>query len=166
MAESDLTAQQLREVLRYDPDTGEFTWLSKRSWKALAGARAGCVDREGYRKIFFYRFGLLCEHRLAWLYMRGHWPSGVIDHIDGDKGNNRFDNLRDVVHTENLWNTKRARLRNKSGLLGVTTCKRGGFVATIQTHGQRRYIGWFKTAEAAHQAYLEEKRRLHSTCTI
>jgi hypothetical protein len=166
MAKADLTVQTLRERLHYDPETGVFTWLVNRGGAAKKGSRAGHLDRSGYRVIFTSAYGSLAEGRLAWLYTYGVWPSGQIDHIDGQPSNNRISNLRDVSIAGNLQNITRARKQNKSGFLGVTTCKTGGYVASIEHNRNKTYLGWFKTPEAAHAAYLDAKRKLHSTCTI
>jgi hypothetical protein len=168
MAKADLTAQRLRELLDYDPATGIFTWRVYRGWNAQQGDVAGSVDRSGYRVFFFAKHGRQAGGRLAWLHVHGRWPNGVIDHINGMVDDNRIANLRDVTHAQNLQNIKRHRPCNESGFLGVTTSKNpnGGFAATIECNKQRHYLGFFKTPEEAHAAYLKAKRELHSTCTI
>ena len=106
-------------------------------------------------------------HRLAWLYVAGKWPDGVIDHIDGDKGNNRFANLRDVTVSVNGQNQKRAMPHNGCGFLGVTFAKKvQRYRANINIDGRGRSLGYFDTPEEAHAVYLQEKRRHHAGCTI
>ena len=165
MARNDLTAQRLRELLHYDPETGVFTRLiSRQGLRAQVGDVAGSKNSHGYIGISvdgrLYR-----AHRLAWLFMRGGWPTGDIDHIDGDRANNRFDNLRDVSTSVNMQNQRRAQPRNASGYLGVT--RHGNrFEASIKLDGVNRYIGSYATPEEAHASYMAEKRRLHPGCTI
>jgi hypothetical protein len=167
MARSDLTAQILRTMLDYEPDTGRLVWRADYAPSNRAGKEAGCIEKkDGYRVIFFGHYGLCAAGRLAWLHFYGEWPKNFVDHIDGDVLNNRIANLRDVSHTHNLQNQRRAKKQNKSGLLGVVTCKTGGFVGQIQVNKKRNYLGWFKTAEEAHEAYKQAKRRLHAACTI
>jgi hypothetical protein len=166
MASADLTAQRLRELLDYDPATGVFTWRVYRSGNAKQGAVAGSIDRNGYRVFCFAKHGMQAGGRLAWFYVHGRWPNGVIDHINGVVDDNRIANLRDVNTAQNLQNIKRHRKQNKSGFLGVTSCKDGRFSASIECDTVRHYLGNFKTPEEAHACYLKAKRELHSTCTI
>lgn len=159
-----LTADRLREVLRYDPETGVFTWLVCMS-NARSGAVAGGVRADGYWRIGVDKIVYLA-HRLAWLYVNGEWPSNQIDHIDGSRSNNRINNLRDVSNDVNQQNRRWARSDNiSSGLIGVGM-KRGKWRARIQVGGVLRQIGTFDTPEEAHAAYLDAKRRLHVGCTI
>ena len=88
MRSSTLSAERLKELLHYDPDTGVFTRRVSRG-PARAGSVAGADTRDGYRKIHLdYKFYLM--HRLAWLYTHGEFPTEFIDHIDGDRANNRI----------------------------------------------------------------------------
>lgn len=173
MAKADLTAQRLREVLHYDPHTGSFSWsqtrMSGRTRSmvcATAGETAGWIGKQGYLLIsiacVMYR-----AHRLAWLYMTGEWPTGLIDHHNGERTDNRFHNLRDATDGINAQNIRRATARSKSGFLGVS--KVGNrFTARIGIPGAERVknIGTFASAEEAHSAYVKAKRKLHPGCMI
>ncbi len=89
----------------------------------------------------------------------------TIDHINGDKVDNRLENLRLVSHGENLQNIRKPMRNNTSGFLGV--CRSGGkFMATISVNGKSLNLGSFDKPEAAHAAYVAAKRRLHACCTI
>lgn len=166
MTTTTLTAQALRELLHYDAETGVMTWRQRLGRRfQFAGKQAGSVDRRGYRVIFFADYGQQQVGRLAWLYMTGALPIGLIDHINGVVDDNRFANLRDVSHTENLQNQRRAQKSNKSGVLGVTRQK-NGYSAEISVAKKRVYLGTFKTPEEAHAAYVDAKRKLHKTCEI
>jgi hypothetical protein len=105
------------------------------------------------------------EGRLAWFYTTGAWPKDQIDHIDGNKSNNRFANLREATPSQNTQNQRRAMRTNKLGILGVILA-RGKFRAQIWFDGKNKFLGYFATAEAAHAAYLAAKRKFHPTCTI
>lgn len=163
-----ITAERLRYLLSYDPETGEFTWRHS-SPRAAAGSVAGAkrLSRTAYYmdvKLDGRHYGM---HRLAWLYVHGDWPKGEIDHIDGDGCNNRLVNLRDVSRHVNMQNQRRAKGSTKSGLLGVTRDAGGyGWSATIGVDGKKRHLGFFKCKQEAHAAYVEAKRRLHEGCTI
>ena len=88
-------------LLKYDPETGVFTWLADRAHNALAGCIAGSRLSSGYCQI---KVGgpLFYTHRLAFLYMTGRWPSAEIDHIDHNRGNNAWGNLREATRSQNL----------------------------------------------------------------
>jgi len=160
-----LTQDQLKEVLDYDPETGLFT--RKTTWhRYLAGTVAGCLSPNGY--IYMSVNGTrTVAHRLAWLYMTGGFPELDIDHINGDKSDNRWVNLREVSESVNLQNQRRAHRNSQSGLLGVRKNNRGdGWSARIRIDGKVMQIGTFRSPEAAHEAYLEAKRKYHEGCAI
>lgn len=166
MAASDLTAARLREVLHYDEDTGAFTWRARpRAFGSGRSLVAGTAVTRGYIMIRVDGVKHLA-HRLAWMYCYGAWPTTHIDHVDGNTANNAIANLRDVDDDINHQNIRAAFVTNKSGLLGAASTVRGNFVARIAVAGKRVHLGTFASAEAAHEAYLDAKRRLHAGCTI
>lgn len=168
MPRAELTAERLRELLHYDPETGCFRWLDRSKMKR-GGEKAGCTSGEsGVRpprvciRIDGYNYK---AHRVAWLYVHGRWPVGVIDHRNGDTTDNRIANLRDVSQLTNTQN-RRVTLA-ASGLMGAFQDKRRGtWKSSIRSGGKAINLGRFKTPEEAHQAYLTAKRRLHEGCTI
>lgn len=165
MAKAELTAERLRDLLKYDPDTGEFVWKVDRNHLAKAGDIAGYIDqRQGYRKVMVLGREY-AAHRLAFLYMTGAWPVADVDHINGITDDNRFANLRDVTTAENIQNQKRARSDSTSGLLGAKRAQ-GKWQAAITANGKYIHLGTFETAEEAHLAYIEGKRRFHRTNTL
>lgn len=135
-----VTHERLVEILNYDPETGIFT--SRISvGPRKAGTSAGSLCNRGYLRIEIcgHRYG---AHRLAWFYVHGKWPN-YIDHIDGDKINNRISNLRDVSIAENSQNMKLGR-RNRTGIHGVWwSTKYGVWVARIGVHGKKHDLGRF-----------------------
>jgi hypothetical protein len=163
MSKTELTAERLRELLNYDPETGVFTRLVRAANKK-AGDRAGCARGDGYLLIRVSG-SLYLAHRLAWFYVHGAWPANKIDHIDGVRDNNRIDNLRDATDAVNSQNIRSARAGSASGLLGASKHKRS-WSATIETGGVRHRLGTFSTPELAHGAYLGAKRNMHEGCTI
>lgn len=133
-----------------------------------AGSIAGTRTRKGYIRIHFSG-KLYAAHRLAWFYVHGDWPRQQIDHINGNRADNRIANLRDVSARVNSQNRKRANANNSNGLLGVSKRSGGrrGFAAQIRNpDGTMNYLGRFDTAEAAHVAYLTAKASLHEGSTV
>jgi HNH endonuclease len=153
-----LTQAELKEHLHYDPETGIFTRLKSIAHRVKIGDIAGCLHvGSGYVNIRV--FGIHYKaHRLAWLYIHGINPCNDIDHINGNRSDNRIINLRDVTRSVNKQNTRKCSSNNKSGFLGVRSTN-GKFVALIT-------IGTYDTPEEAHQAYLNVKRIIHTGCTI
>lgn len=153
-----LTADRLRELLDYAPETGSFTWRNT-SRRAVAGAAAGSDNGEGYTQISVdgRRYA---AHRLAWLYVHGEWPASELDHIDGQRSHNAIANLRLADRFLNNRNVHRARQNSKTGLLGVSP-KGRRFVAQIRANGVNHYLGRFDTAEQAHEAYMAAKQVHH-----
>lgn len=161
-----LTAERLRELFRYDPETGQFTRRVAigRHGCFVAGSVAGSLKKCGYIYVCVDHISHRA-HRLAWLYVTGHWPADQIDHMDGDRTNNRIANLREATNAENRQNERKARRSSKSGLLGVTASGRR-WRACIKLDGRTRQLGRFSTPEAAHMAYLAAKAELHPFGTL
>ena len=162
-----LTLPMLQKELKYESETGAFVWLtSGRGRFKRAGAEAGTINRWGYRAICFGGKCLMA-HRLAWLYVYGEWPKNEIDHINGDKTDNRIENLRDVTRAINAQNIRAARIDSASKVLGVSWNKeRHKWIASIVTNGKQSYLGAFDAIEDARGAYLAAKRASHAGCTI
>lgn len=152
--------------ISYSSETGDLTWaVSGRGIKI--GRVAGFITSEGYRTIKLGRVAYPA-HRLAWFIHNGTWPTGYIDHINGDRSDNRIKNLRDGDHSLNMQNKRKAMNNNKScGLLGVTWNKQHKrWQSKIMVNKQFHHVGLFSTPEEAHAAYLIKKRQLHAGCTI
>lgn len=143
----ELTAHYAREIFKYSDETGVLTRKITTSNRAKAGSVCNSEKANGYLQVEVLGHNYLL-HRVIWLIVKGRWPSKYLDHIDGDPKNNRISNLRDVTHTVNLQNLKRAKSNNRSGLLGVTADVRNGvFMARIVVNGVTKQIGRFDTPE-------------------
>lgn len=161
---TNLTLNELRESLHYDANTGIFTWLARAAKAIHVGDVAGNTNKFGYTTIGFKK-KIYKAHRLAWLYIYGTWPDGLIDHVNGVKSDNRIINLRVVNETGNSENVRRPNKRNKSGFMGVILFQ-NKWRASITINKKTRRIGDFATPEEAHQAYLNAKRKHHQSCTV
>jgi hypothetical protein len=156
---------RLRELLSYDPLSGALVWLVGRS-NAVAGSLAGTETSHGYMAV-----GIDGEkfrvHRVVWALVHGAWPLQTIDHIDGDRCNNKLSNLRCVSQAVNMQNMRKPSARNTSGLLGVYwSGRRGGWMASISIGGKQKRWGPYKMQERAHEAYVAGKRKYHEGCTL
>lgn len=150
----DLTAERLRRIVKYDPETGSFEWLMSLSFRRPLGSECGEIKASGYRLIGIdgrrYR-----AHRLAWLYMKGHWPSLQIDHRNGVRSDNRWANLREATQAQNSANMMRS---SKFGMKGVNRYENAvtgtvRYRAHITANGKSIYLGSFKTSAEAADAY-------------
>jgi hypothetical protein len=147
---SGLTVERLHSLLDYDAETGIFRWKVRRG-SVVAGAIAGSRRKDGYYGVQIDGREYLL-HRLAWFYVKGRWPMPEADHRDLDKGNNRLANLREATQSQNRANV---RVRTKSGFKGVYIY--GGrdrpFQAAIRIDGKQNTLGYFASAEEAHEVY-------------
>ena len=153
-----LTQARLKEFFHYDLDTGLFTRVKSAGCSAK-GSIVGTSHNDGYLSMEIDKKGYLL-HRLAWLYVIGSFPEFEIDHIDGDRKNNKLANLRQANDLENAQNRKLP-LNNTSGYVGVFF-KDKKWYAKIDVNKKRYFLGYHKTAELAHEAYKEAKARLHT----
>jgi hypothetical protein len=162
---STLTAERVREVLDYDPETGLFAWKIKPAVRVNIGDRVGWKRGKGYLCANVDRQPY-CLHRLAWLWFYGQWPSDEIDHINGVRDDNRIANLRIADRSINNQNLRRAQRNNRgSGLLGAYRHS-GRWQAQITFNGAAYCLGTFDTPTEAHQCYLGAKRLFHPGNTL
>jgi HNH endonuclease/AP2 domain len=142
--------EKLRELFSYDPEKGSFRW----------NGEAGYISGNGYRYISVEGKKRL-SHRLAWLMHYGEEPNGLVDHINGDRTDNRIQNLRLATYSQNSANAK-LHTRNTSGLKGASWMpKKNRWQATITVKNKQMNLGYFKTKEAAHDAYMAAAKKYH-----
>lgn len=148
-----ISQERLKELLRYIPETGQFFGTKT--------GRKFYVDREAGSKRSNGRISIRIDnvrfeaHRLAFLYIHGYMPA-MVDHINGNVSDNRIENLRACDNRKNQHNRKVSG-RNAVGLKGVQFANRPGhkplFRSKITVNGKPIYLGYFQTAEEAHEAY-------------
>ena len=145
------TAEHLQTILRYNPETGDLVWLprtSRRFNARFAGKSAGYVDAWGYTCIRF-RDQMHKAHRVAWVITTGAWPVNQIDHINGNKSDNQWINLREATQSQNSCNVA-PRSNNKTGITGVSWDNdRGKWFASICFDGRGLNLGRYDTVEEA-----------------
>lgn len=171
-----LTQSNLKTVVSYDHASGRFEWRPRllqefpnlracNAWNARYAGKEAISLCNGYRALRIQGASYFA-HRLAWLYVYGFWPVGVIDHINGDKLDNRISNLRDVSHQANSQNIKSSKRALPLGVYFQPRKKERRYSAKICTDGKQEHLGYFDTPEDAHTAYLLAKRVRHVGCTI
>lgn len=160
----EITVDKIREMFYYNRSNGmilaRFSAPGKLPWRD-----AGTKSKNRY-KIVSIGGIYISAHRLAWAYVYGEFPSGIIDHIDGDVSNNSISNLRIADKTKNAENQRRPHINNKLGVLGVYLRKNGRYNAQIKVNGKKIHLGYYGTIEEAKNAYLDAKRMMHDGCTI
>ena len=156
---NNLTHEYVSKILSYDHETGLFLW-KRSSGKASVGKEAGTVMSKGYRCIWidgrpYY------AHRLAWLMHTGRWPERHIDHINMNRLDNSFGNLRQATNGQNRHNQGVPK-NNTSGYKGVCWNKSSQkWQASIKKDGVRTYLGFFDDPYIAHLAYCKASAELH-----
>ena len=149
LGQVELCQLQLKSVLSFNPETGVFIWTIN----AKAG-RPGCAAgslRNGYGVIRIHN-KMYLAHRLAWLYVHGHMPERI-DHINGDRSDNRIDNLRIADASQNGANKRRPE-NNTSGAKGVKKIASGKYAAILGVRGEKKWVGTFNSLQEASDAYL------------
>jgi hypothetical protein len=161
--ESLPTADDLRRLFRYDALTGDLYWRERpKQSRANITRPINGMDRRGYPKAKV-NGRCITVHRIVWCMVHGDWPEGEIDHINGNRADNRIENLRLVTRRQNALNIG-LNAQNTSGYKGVHWCpspKGRHWRAMIRSGGKRHHLGHFATAEEAYAAYCDAAKRLH-----
>lgn len=139
------TLAQLRKILKYDPETGIFTWLrDHNNGRMKYGSRAGRADARGYRAIGIDN-ELYSEHHLAWVFVYGEWPK-QIDHKNRNKSDNRIANLRKATTSQNALNRKYK--GSRSGHRNIFLHK-GKYKVELRVDGVLTFFGYFTSLKRA-----------------
>lgn len=153
-----ISFEELRRILHYDPETGIFTWLIRPAMNTPAGTVAGSINNKGRRVIHIGR-RLYTAGRLAWFYMTGAWPHPQVDHINGCRLDDRFENLRQATNQQNAIN-RGTRCDNTSGIKGIHWIRHiRKWQARINVNGQRVNLGYFADIEEAKRVRREAASR-------
>jgi hypothetical protein len=159
---NDLAPELVRSLLSYDPETGIVTHKAREektrfdvTWNKRFAGRAATVLRGHYRYISMFKRSYSVS-RIAWVIHYGKWPKEFIDHINGDKLDNRICNLRDVTRQQNTVNTS-VRKNSATQIKGVSyrEGRRLRWCAKIRANGKQTYLGSYLTANEAAAAYAK-----------
>lgn len=152
-----ITQEYLKSILYYNLDTGIFTWKFNKSKRVKAGYSAGWLC-DGYRNIEINNKQYK-THRLAWLYVNGEIPTNLIDHIDGNRSNNKIFNLREATYQTNSENYRTPKT-NKSGIKNVSWYKNlNKWVVSISIKKIKKTIGYFDDLEFAELVAIEARNK-------
>lgn len=164
-SEDKALSELVISLYEYDREIGGF--FHKHSWaRAKKGDRAGIISDTGYEKIRIkgrhYR-----SHRIVWLLEKGYMPKSDLDHMDGNRLNNKIENLRECTPAQNMQNIRR-KYKKREGCqkysrhVGVSWClKNKKWVVKIRVAGKQTTIGWFHDEDEAGKAYLSVKKKYH-----
>lgn len=152
-AKMPLTLDRLKGLLRYERETGKFFW-KKTSRATREGEEAGHVrEHHGYRAITIDGTSYYA-HRLVWLWESNEWPKHNVDHQNGNRDDNRIENLKDLTFSQNSHNTSKLGPNNTTGFRGVTRY-RDKFIAQIMVAGVAEAISMHDNPEDAAKAYAK-----------
>lgn len=151
-----MNINELKDYLDYNPENGLFKWLKRTSNRVKVGDEAGVITKLGYRSVSLLGEKIYC-HRLAWIFCYGEVPE-CIDHINGNKLDNRISNLRNTTKADNNKNQHFSRRGLHLGVSEYKTVSGVKFRATITENGKYKHIGSFDSAEDAARAYMEYRK--------
>lgn len=159
---NEVPIERVRELLRYEPmeHGSSLVWKIRSAQRVRVGSPAGYRNNSGYWLVGIDK-NMYLAHRVVWVLHYGRWPECQVDHKNINPNDNRIENLRLALnnHADNQQNTK-ARKNNRNGLLGAHK-KGNGWVASITVNRTKKYLGYFKTPQEAHAAYMKAKQLLH-----
>lgn len=157
-----VTHRELKEILWYDRETGVFRWKVRAKSTVRPGdiAGRGKPNSAGYMRIGIQGKSYLL-HRLAWFYETGEWPTGQIDHIDLNRTNNKWENLRQATPTQNITN-RGVQANSTSGVKGVSfDARKGRWRAYITVGRKQQWLGYFDTKEDAALVATQSREKQH-----
>lgn len=150
--------EEIRSRLRYDPESGQILWV-RHNYKKAPLTVAGSPCRKGYTRVHILG-KKIAAHRLAWFFSYGYWPELEVDHINGDKSDNRIENLRLATRSQNQMN----KLDPETKGVGYYR-KYNKWRARIAVNRKLMFLGYFDTFEEAKAAYDEAAKKYHAGFT-
>ena len=161
MRKREFNIAQAKNILEYDPTTGLLRWKNQ-TRKKFTDWFPGYEKANGYQEIVVCGVKVLV-HRLAWAFVYNEHPASLIDHINGNRADNRIANLRSVTDLENNQNIAKPTKASKTGVRGVHFSSRiNRWIAQITVNRKCNHLGSFKSLEEAKEAYMKAKQQFHS----
>jgi hypothetical protein len=154
-----LTYVRANELLRYDAATGLLIWKITCGVR-VAGRTAGCLHKKSGRNRVGIDGKVYSVGRVAWLLMTGNFPANEIDHIDRDKANDRWVNLREATRSQNCMN--RGKFKGSCHLKGVHVRPNGKYCSDIKVNGKHKHLHISNCPAAAYLAYVVASDKLHA----
>ncbi len=152
--------ERLKRDYEYNPETGYFTFKSSRGGKRKGSKANSVMSYCGYIRITVGNVRYLA-HRMAWLYVTGKLPVDQLDHINGNRQDNRFVNFREVTDQQNKFNKLKI-CTNTSGVKNVHWCKKTKtWNVTMMRSKKSMYFGSFSTIEEAKVVAEAVRERLY-----
>jgi hypothetical protein len=153
----EYTQDLVKKHIRYED--GNLYWIDFSIRPTAKTGPIGYKCKSGYVVIKFMK-KTTTVHRIIFLYHHGYLPKGI-DHINGDKSDNRIENLRDASHCQNMWNVKK-KAANTSGYKGVSFHKPAKkWISQIKKDNKHYYLGLFDCPKKAYEAYCNKALELH-----
>jgi hypothetical protein len=156
-----ISQSELKAALSYDADTGVFLWRISPCPPVKVGQVAGAKGPKGSWRIEFCEKNYLA-HRLAWFYVHGEWPE-QIDHINGNRADNRLCNLRPADNSQNQANMG-PKKNSHLGIRGVGF-RNGSYIVQLRK-GTEYVRRRFATLAAAQEFAVTESKRLHGEFSV
>lgn len=152
-----IALKRAREVFSYDAATGEIRWRICKDKRCPEGTIAGYLNDQGYQIVIVDRQKMRA-HRVAWMLHYGEEPPEFLDHVNGNRSDNRIENLRAATKQQNAFNSRGKR----KGLKGATFDKKAGkWMAQIMRDGKNNFLGYHLSELVAHEAYVQGAKRFH-----
>ncbi|MBK8772319.1 MAG: HNH endonuclease [Rhizobiales bacterium] len=150
---SQITIEEVNRMVSYCPVTGKLFWKINKQNSGGIGSECGRTNSAGYRRVVLHGCELKA-HQVVWMLHHGEWPSGIVDHANSNKSDNRIENLRLATKAQNAANRK-SNSNNTTGVSGVTFHKpTRKWVARIGLNMKRIHIGSFEKKDDAVKAYM------------
>jgi hypothetical protein len=169
LKEEELSLEELKSKLSYNPETGIFRWKITTPWVKVGDTAGGSLDPSDLSRGLGIGIGRkrYYLHRLAWFYMTGKWPKGFLDHIDRNAQNNKWSNLREATKPQNGWNVGLSK-RNTTGHKGIRRRmdRDGRYQVGFGYHRKIIYVGMFDTLEEAITARDKKRKELYGEFAV
>lgn len=151
-----MTHDELKSLLRYEPETGKFYWVKSRV-ACRAGDQCGSYCKTlGYNQVGV-KYKSHRANRLAFFYMTGRWPNGHVDHINGDSSDDRWCNLRECTPQQNAYNS-----RPRGVVKGISwDSERKKWLAQARIDGVKKNLGRFECFGEAVQRHRSVCKKAH-----